>query len=108
MEKRNFSDAGARPERVTCIREFTVERTAERIAVGQNLQGAVTGLIINLSARGLCVLLDWLPEPGEVLRIHVPTPVINSQTPTLADVRWTQVLPFRQHYFVVAGLKFLV
>jgi hypothetical protein len=93
---------------VSCIREFTVERTAGRTSVGQNLQSNLTGLIINLSTRGLCVLLDWSPELGEVLRIHVPTPVAMTQTPTLADVRWVQVLPFREHHFVVAGLKFLV
>jgi hypothetical protein len=109
MEKwSQFFDLQPRPDRVSCIRELRLERTAQHEHVGQNLQPVLTGLSINLSSRGLCVLLDWQPEHGEVLRVHVPTPVVMMQVPTLADVRWIRVLAFKNHSFVIAGLKFLV
>lgn len=109
MEKWNhFFDPQPRPDRVACIRELRLERTAERETVGQNLHQSLSGLTINLSNRGLCVLLDWEPAQGEVLRVHVPTAVVPTQIPTLADVRWVRALPFKTHLWVIAGLKFLV
>ena len=109
MEKwSHFFDPQPRPDRVACIRELRLERTAEREHVRQNLQVGLSGLTINLSSRGLCVLLDWEPEQGEVLRVHVPAAMVMTQIPTLADVRWMRALPFKTHTFVIAGLKFLL
>jgi hypothetical protein len=109
MEKWNeLFDLQTRPDRVCCIRELRIERTSDRDPVGQNLHNSFDGLTINLSSRGLCVLLNWRPVQGEVLRVHVPTPVVMTQTPTLVDVRWIRILPFKNHDFVIAGLKFLL
>jgi len=68
----------------------------------------MTGLTVNMSSRGLCVLLDWFPEQGEVLRVHIPTPVTTAQTPTLADVRWVRSMPLKGKVMAIVGLKFLV
>jgi hypothetical protein len=67
-------------------------------------------LSLNISSGGMLVLMDQSPEIGQVLRVLVPTPILETETPTLAEVRWTRKLPFEQPhgneaYFV--GLKFM-
>jgi len=67
-------------------------------------------LSLNISSGGMLVLMEQSPEIGQVLRILVPTPILQTETPTLAEVRWTRKLPFEQPngneaYFV--GLKFM-
>jgi hypothetical protein len=67
-------------------------------------------LSLNISSGGMLVLMDQSPEVGQVLRVLVPTPLFETETPTLAEVRWTRKLPFEQPdgnetHFV--GLKFM-
>ena len=67
-------------------------------------------LSLNISSGGMLVLMDQSPAVGQVLKVHVPTPLFETETPTLAEVRWTRKLPFEQPndpeaYFV--GLKFM-
>ncbi|NWF72733.1 MAG: PilZ domain-containing protein [Nitrospirae bacterium] len=67
-------------------------------------------LSLNISSGGMLVLMDQSLEIGQVLRILVPTPILETETPTLAEVRWTRKLPFEQPHgnethFV--GLKFV-
>jgi hypothetical protein len=67
-------------------------------------------LSLNISSGGMLVLMDQPPEIGQVLRILVPTPILESETPTLAEVRWTRRMPFEQPdgngtHFV--GLRFM-
>jgi PilZ domain len=67
-------------------------------------------LSLNISNGGMLVLMDQSPAVGQVLKVQVPTPLFETETPTLAEVRWTRKLPFEQPndpeaYFV--GLKFM-
>ena len=68
-----------------------------------------TGLSLNVSSGGMLLVMDYQPKVNQAIKIHVPTPVTNAKTPTLAEVRWTRKLPFQTFpgiYFV--GLKFLL
>ena len=67
-------------------------------------------LSLNISSGGMLVLMDQSPEIGQVLRVLVPTPIFQTETPTLAEVRWTRKLPLEQPdgneaHFV--GLRFM-
>ncbi len=66
------------------------------------------GLVINVGSGGLCMLTEWAPTMGEVVRIYVPTPAPLAQTPTLAEVRWVRVLPPGFEGGNAVGLKFLL
>ncbi len=67
-----------------------------------------TGLGVNVSTGGLCMLMEWAPVVGEVMRVHVPMPVTVVETPTLAEVRWVRSLPWREDDQYAVGLKFLL
>ena len=67
-------------------------------------------LSLNICSGGILVLMDQSPEIGQVLRVLVPTPILQTETPTLAEVRWTRKLPFErpngdETHFV--GLRFM-
>ena len=67
------------------------------------------GLSLNVSSGGMLLIMDHPPNVNQTMRIHVPTPVTQAKTPTLAEVRWTRKLPFKTFeaiYFV--GLKFML
>jgi hypothetical protein len=54
--------------------------------------------------------MDQAPSIEQVLKVYVPTPITLTDTPTLAEVRWTRRMPFSRtkendSYFV--GVKFL-
>ncbi|HEX2014469.1 MAG TPA: hypothetical protein VLA68_04505 [Nitrososphaera sp.] len=54
--------------------------------------------------------MEQAPGIEQVLKVYVPTPITLTETPTLAEVRWTRKVPFprvkeNESYFV--GLKFL-
>lgn len=73
-----------------------------------NYQGRA--LSLNISSGGMLVLMDQEPEVEQVVKVYVPTPIAEAETPTLAEVRWKRPLPFtgksdRGTYFV--GLKFM-
>jgi hypothetical protein len=49
-----------------------------------------------------------LPNVTEVLKVYVPTPINQAQTPTLAEVAWTRPLPFAPDTVHFVGLKFVI
>ncbi len=55
--------------------------------------GENVGLVINVGSGELCMLTEWAPTTGEIVRIHARTPAPLTQTPTLAEVRWVRMLP---------------
>lgn len=96
-------------ERVALLRPIAYEITAPvQNQTGQIHQGKA--LSVNISSGGMLLLMDRAPNIEQVLKVFVPTPVTLTETPTLAEVRWTRKLPFSRHRdndpcFV--GLKFL-
>jgi hypothetical protein len=96
-------------ERAALMRPILYEMTpsAEAPAAAASV-GKV--LSLNISSGGMLVLMDQSPKIGQVLRVLVPTPISQTETPTLAEVRWTRRVPFDQPdgnatHFV--GLKFM-
>jgi len=58
----------------------------------------------------MLLLMDQSPEVTQVLKVHVPTPILLAGTPTLAEVRWTKRLPLGKPsgtgmFFI--GLRFM-
>ena len=69
-------------------------------------------LSLNISSHGLLVLMDQEPAIDQMMRISVPSPVLEASIPTMADVRWTRKVPLmsgkaRPVCFFV-GLRFMV
>jgi len=65
-------------------------------------------LLINISSGGVLLLMGNAPATETVLKIHVPTPITHTRTPTLAEVRWVREVPYTlpaSLYFV--GMKFI-
>ena len=100
-------------ERIALMREISYEMTdlfGEEDLVNQAQGIGIQGkaLSLNISSGGILLLMESVPEVERVLRVHVPTPITKTKTPTLAEVRWVRKVPFSVHnglYFV--GLKFL-
>ncbi len=96
-------------ERASLLRPVLYEMTTSvEVPAGSARSGRV--LSLNISSGGMLVLMDQSPKIGQVLKVHVPTPILQTETPTLAEVRWTRRLPFdkpdgNEAYFV--GLKFM-
>ncbi len=90
------------------MRVVRYERRVSRSYPAPVDQQEGTGLTVNVSSGGLCVLLEFAPEVGEILRLHIPMSVTEAHTPTLTDVRWVQPLPFEGQPLAVVGLKFLI
>jgi hypothetical protein len=68
-------------------------------------------LSLNISSGGMLVLMDQAPTIEQVLKVYVPTPITEAETPTLAEVRWTRKLPFEKPYgngAYFVGLKFIL
>jgi hypothetical protein len=100
------------PERATLMRPilYGMTRKVDPEAVHQETDVAKTGeaLSMNISSGGMLLLMDWDPEVGQVLKVHVPTPVGGVRTPTLAEVCWKCPVPMMRSngtYFV--GLKYM-
>jgi PilZ domain len=96
-------------ERAALLRPIPYEITAP---VDDPMVSARQGraLSVNISSGGMLILMDQAPAIEQVLKVYVPTPITQAETPTLAEVRWTRELPFTQNngtgpYFV--GLKFM-
>ncbi|HJR76079.1 MAG TPA: PilZ domain-containing protein [Nitrospiraceae bacterium] len=96
-------------ERFALLRPILYELTAP---VGHQSVHSSQGkaLSVNISSGGMLLLMDQAPDIEQVLKVHVPTPITLTDTPTLAEVRWTRKVPFSrtkegESYFV--GLKFL-
>jgi hypothetical protein len=85
-----------------------IERSTLRVVEDELPMPKIMGLTVNVSSGGLCLLADWSPKLGEILRVHVPLATVEAKTPTLADVRWVRPLPFEGSGLVMVGLKFIV
>jgi len=68
-----------------------------------------TALLMNISSRGMLLLMEEAPETPQVMKVQVPTPTDLAATPTLAEVRWVRKIPFAspQNLYLV-GLKFVI
>ncbi len=66
------------------------------------------GVGVNLSSRGLCLLLEKPPALGQVFKIWVPTPLPGLDTPTLAQVRWKRHLRSKPVDIYSVGVEFLL
>lgn len=86
----------------------TIERSLLRMVGDEMLSPKIMGLTVNVSSGGLCLLADWFPKLGEILRVHVPLSTVGATTPTLADVRWVRPLPFEGSGLAMVDLKFIV
>jgi len=85
-----------------------IERSIVQVGGGEIPIPNILGLTVNVSSAGLCLLVDWFPKPGEILRVHLPLSTVGATTPTLADVRWVRALPFEGSGLAMVGLKFIV
>lgn len=99
-------------ERVAMMREILYEAASVIDEEGHDEEGGEAqkgkALSINISSGGMLLLMPVPLRPERVLRVHVPTPVGQATTPTLAEVRWVRQVPFTAHlqlHFV--GVKFL-
>jgi len=100
-------------ERVALIREISYETTnliGEEDFVNREDRVGQQGkaLSLNVSSGGMLLLMERAPELERVLRVHVPTPLNQARTPTLAEVRWVRKVPFAEYQHLrFVGLKFL-
>jgi hypothetical protein len=65
-------------------------------------------LTLNISSRGMLLLMDQAPGVAEVLKVYVPTPINQARTPTLAQVAWTRPVPLAPDTLQFVGLKFVI
>jgi hypothetical protein len=65
---------------------------------------------INVSDRGLCLLVNKPIHESDIIRVDLPLANVVTTSPTLAEVKWSMPLPWSEpgapHYFV--GLQFLL
>ncbi len=73
---------------------------------GRSLSG--TGLSLNVSSGGMCLLVDWVPAIQDVLRVHIPMPSTLAKMPTLAEVCWKRPVPLGPSSTYFVGLKFVL
>jgi hypothetical protein len=96
-------------DRMALLRPILFELTSPATdMMGKSFQGRA--LSVNISKGGMLLIMDIAPVLEQVMKIYVPTPIEEAETPTLAEVRWTRKMPFptlrsSESYFV--GLKFL-
>ncbi|TLY21387.1 MAG: PilZ domain-containing protein [Nitrospirae bacterium] len=103
-----FENEPLRVDRFPLMRPVQYERTDLLSETASREGHNGTGLSINVSSKGLCLLMDWEPQRQEVLRVHVPMPIALSQTPTLAEVCWTRPVPMGQGGLYFVGMKFVL
>jgi len=103
-----FENKPLRVNRFPLMRPVQYERTDMWSETAGREGPNGTGLSINVSSTGLCLLMDWEPQRQEVLRVHVPMPIALSQTPTLAEVCWTRPVPLSSNGLYFVGLKFVL
>ena len=95
-------------DRYSLMLVVTIERSILRIVGDEIPILKIFGLTVNVSSGGLCLLVDWSPKAGEILRVHLPLSTVRATTPTVADVRWVRPLPFEGSGLSMVGLKFIV
>lgn len=104
----HFLSRGSQRDRVSLTQVVLIERSTLRV-VADDIPGPnMMGLTVNVSSGGLCLLADWSPKFGEILRVQLPLSTGGTTTPTLADVRWVRPLPFEGSHLSMVGLKFIV
>ncbi len=96
-------------ERLALLRPIPYEMTApiDQLPIPARHGRALS---LNISSGGMLLLMGHAPAVEQVLKVHVPTPLAEAETPTLAEVRWTRKVPFGMNddqatYLV--GLKFM-
>lgn len=68
-----------------------------------------TALLMNISSRGMLLVMEEAPETQQVMKVRVPTPTDLADTPTLVEVRWVRKMPFvLQNSLYLVGLKFVI
>jgi len=67
-----------------------------------------TGLMVNFSRGGLCLLTEQVPAVEEVLHVLVPRSVPVATSRTYAQVRWVRPLPFGDETIYAVGLQFML
>mgnify|MGYP001185083313 FL=1 len=100
-------------DRAPLMRTIDIEMVATGTTLMDCQTGSVSGqaLTLNISPKGLLVLMDREPEVDQVLRILVPSPVYEVGTPTLSEVRWTRKMPLLSgdaHPVYFVGLRFIL
>ncbi len=80
-------------ERAALLRPILYEIMAQE-GGGGSLAKKGKALSLNISSGGMLILMEQAPKVEQVLKIYVPTPVTIAETPTLAEVRWSRMLPF--------------
>ena len=96
-------------ERAALLRPILYEVMAQE-GEGGGLVHEGRALSLNISNGGMLILMDQAPRVEQVLKVYVPTPVAIAETPTLAEVRWTRILPFGKSISCAAhfvGVKFM-
>jgi hypothetical protein len=103
-----FGDESLRRNRFPLMRPVQYERTAA-LRETAGLEGHKgMALTINVESGGMCLLMDWEPDIQDVLRVHVPMPVMLAKTPTLAEVRWKRHVPLGRNGLYFVGMKFVL
>ena len=100
-------------DRAPLMRTIDIEMVATGTTPRDCLAVSVSGqaLTLNISPKGLLVLMDREPEVDQVLQILVPSPVHEVGTPTLSEVRWTRKMPLLSgdaHPVYFVGLRFIL
>ena len=72
----------------------------------KEVERAAKGRIRNISAGGLCLLINRPAKESYVLRCELPLPGISASIPTLMQVRWSRQAPGKHRYLI--GLQFLI
>lgn len=96
-------------ERVALLRPIAYEIMAQE-GGGSNVAKEGKALSLNISSGGMLILIDQAPKVEQVLKVYVPTPITIAETPTLAEVRWSRMLPFGRSTSDSAhlvGIKFM-
>jgi PilZ domain-containing protein len=104
----SIEDKPLRRNRFPLMRPVSYELSASLSEAGA-VRGLIgTGLSINVSSGGMCLLMDWAPGLQEVLRVHVPMEVFLAKTPTLAEVCWKRPVPLGREGLYFVGMKFVL
>jgi len=104
----SFVDEPLRRNRFPLMRPVSYELSAalSEAETGRSLTG--TGLSLNVSSGGMCLLMDREPDIQDVLRVYVPMPATLAKTPTLAEVCWKRPLPLSSNGLHFVGLRFVL
>ena len=95
-------------DRHPLIRPLRYERCSVIGGEGPEAQRDMTGVMVNISNDGMCVLVSEEPAIQEVMRVQMPTPSPQANAPTLAEVRWIRGITVGGNDLFFAGLKFLL